>query len=164
MLIILFGLPGAGKTYAGHVLHNYTGFRFYDGDRDLTDAIKKAITTRSKITEEMRDVYFEQLFSKIEKELHKHNNLIVSQTFIKERFRRKAIEKFSDVKFILVKAYPRVREQRIRSRVGMTLEKNYTKRMERRFQKPEVKHEIIINNEEGKTALVRQFKQLKLSV
>ncbi len=163
MLIIVFGLPGAGKTYVGKLLHKYTGFRFYDGDRDLTGAIKKAITTQSRITEKMRDTFFEQLFNKIEKELHKHNNLIVAQTFIKERFRKQAVRRFPNVKYLFVKAYPRVREQRIQTRAVMSLDKNYIKRMIRRFEKPEIEHQVIVNNKQGKEALLQQFKQLKLS-
>ena len=128
-----------------------------------TEAIKYAIETNSRITDSMRDEFFEKLYASIEKELHIHNNLIVAQTFIKERFRTQVLKRFPGAKFILVKAYPRVREQRIATRATMPLNKVYARKMVRRFEKPAIKHQVIGNNENGKTASLRQFKQLKLS-
>lgn len=42
-VIILFGLPGAGKTCVGKILEEYFNFYLYDGDIDLPDNIKDAI-------------------------------------------------------------------------------------------------------------------------
>ena len=42
-LIILFGLPGTGKTYVGKVFEKYFDYYFYDGDNDLTPEMREAI-------------------------------------------------------------------------------------------------------------------------
>ncbi len=61
MLLIVFGLPGAGKTYVGKLLKDEFGFYFYDGDRDLTDEMRQALKEKKLFNDSMRDVFFQQL-------------------------------------------------------------------------------------------------------
>jgi len=65
-LIILFGLPGTGKTYVGKIFEKYFDYHFYDGDNDLTEEMKEAIKVQRVFTDKMRDAYFKILISKIQ--------------------------------------------------------------------------------------------------
>lgn len=160
MLHIIFGLPGAGKTYVGKLIAKEFGHIFHDGDDDITDAIKIAVESRSAITEKMRDEYFVQLFKSIECKYARYQNLVVAQTFIKERFREQALLRFPSARFILVKAYPRIREQRLVDRVSMPMDRHYARNMARRFDEPRIPHQIIINNTQGEAELLPQLRTI----
>lgn len=160
MIIILFGLPGAGKTYVGKLLHKHFGFTFYDGDNDVTDAIKEAIEKKTPFTDEMRDEFFLKLFQSMERLEKQHENLAVAQTFIKERYRLQALKYFPAAKFTLVKTKASIRESRLEGRLEMHLEKNYARQMVRNFDHPQIEHSIVLNNEDGEQDLVSQLEQI----
>lgn len=160
MIIILFGLPGAGKTYVGKLLHKHFDFTFYDGDHDVTDAIKAAIETKTPFTDDMRDEFFLKLFHSMERLSKQHKNIAVAQTFIKERYRLQALERFPDARFILVKTKSSIREERLEGRVEMHLEKNYARQMVRNFDKPMIEHSTVHNNDDGEEVLVQQLEKI----
>lgn len=156
-LIILFGLPGTGKTYVGKIFEKYFDYHFYDGDNDLTPEMKTAIKTKTVFTDKMRDAYFKILISKIQDLKSKHKNLVVAQTFIKEKYRLNLIEKISDAKFVLVEAKKEIREKRLQERVDYPLDLEYARKMELNFDKPIVNHQIIINNNDGEENIKKQI-------
>jgi gluconate kinase len=90
VLIIVFGLPGAGKTYVGRILQECFGFFFYDGDNDLPDRMRAAIAAQAPIDDAMRDVFFARIILSIRRLQPEHNRLVVGQTCIKEKYRRQA--------------------------------------------------------------------------
>ncbi|PIP63503.1 hypothetical protein COW97_02090 [Candidatus Roizmanbacteria bacterium CG22_combo_CG10-13_8_21_14_all_34_12] len=156
-LIILFGLPGTGKTYVGKIFEKYFDYHFYDGDNDLTEEMKEAIKVQRVFTDKMRDAYFKILISKIQDLKSKHKNLVVAQTFIKEKYRLNLIEKISDAKFVLVEAKKEIREKRLQERVDYPLDLEYARKMELNFDKPIVNHQIIINNNDGEENIKKQI-------
>jgi len=156
-LIILFGLPGTGKTYVGKIFEKYFDYHFYDGDNDLTEEMKEAIKVQRVFTDKMRDAYFKILISKIQDLKSKHKNLVVAQTFIKEKYRLNLIEKISDAKFVLVEAKKEIREKRLQERVDYPLDLEYAGKMELNFDKPIVNHQIIINNNDGEENIKKQI-------
>ena len=160
MIIILFGLPGAGKTYVGKLMHKFFNYTFYDGDHDVTDAIKTAIETKTPFTDDMRDEFFLKLFHSMDRLLEHHENLVIAQTFIKERYRLQALERFPKAQFILVKTRSSIREERLEGRVEMHLERNYARQMVRNFDIPHIKHAEVNNNREGDEELVEQLKKI----
>ena len=157
-LIILFGLPGTGKTYVGKIFEKYFDYHFYDGDNDLTEEMKEAIKVQRVFTDKMRDAYFKILISKIQDLKSKHKNLVVAQTFIKEKYRLNLIEKISDAKFVLVEAKKEIREKRLQERVDYPLDLEYARKMEINFDEPIINHLKIINNEEGDKNIKKQIK------
>lgn len=160
MIIILFGLPGAGKTYIGKLIHKHFNYSFYDGDHDVTDAIKAAIETKTPFTDAMRDEFFLKLFHSMERLQKQHQNLVVAQTFIKERYRLQALQRFPSARFILVKTKAHIREERLAGRIEMHLEKDYARQMVRNFDAPEIEHQIIHNDKQGEEELVQQLEQI----
>lgn len=145
-LIIFFGLPGAGKTFVGKLFAKHYGFFYYDGDNDLTEEIKRAVQTQSRITDKMRDGFFEKLNRKVTMLLKKHPRLVVTQTFIKEKYRIVFLQKFPNAQFVLVRTPTKIREQRLAKRRGLKIEMEYARAMVRRFEKPAIAHTIIDNS------------------
>lgn len=159
-LIITFGLPGAGKTYVGQILARERNYFFFDGDNVLTDAMKKAIATQTPFTDEIRDEFFTLLIAQINELVQEHKNLVVAQTFIKEKYREKVLQAFPQVQFILVQATDAIREKRLVERTDYPLDIEYSKTMVKNFEKPRIDHVIIENNEEGEAIIRKQIQKI----
>jgi len=157
-LIILFGLPGTGKTYVGKILEKYFGFYFYDGDNDLTEEMKQAIKVQRVFTDQMRDVFFEKLIKKIQNLGSKIQNLVVAQTFIKEKYRVDLLKKIPTAKFILIETKKETREKRLQERVNYPLNLEYARIMVNNFEKPKINHLVIVNDVGGEKNIKKQIK------
>jgi gluconate kinase len=158
-IFVLFGLPGAGKTYTGKIAEKYFGYHLYDGDQDLTPEMQDAIDTQSVITDEMRDVFFSSLIQSVKRLEGKYNKLVVSQTFIKEKYREQFQKTFPQAKFILIVADQKLRETRIQNRKEYDLAVNYARKMTDIFGVPQITHETLYNNE-GEEAVKEQLQKM----
>lgn len=158
LLIILFGLPGTGKSFVGKILKEYFDFYFYDGDNDLTEEMKQAIKVQRVFTDQMRDVFFEKLIGNIQKIKSKHKKLVVAQTFIKEKYRLDLLNKIPKTKFILVETKKSIREKRLARRTDSPLEMEYARKMVVNFDKPIINHLIVVNNVDGVENIKKQIK------
>lgn len=156
-LIILFGLPGTGKTYVGRVFEKYFNYHFYDGDNDLTPEMKEAIKTKTVFTDQMRDVFFKILIFKIQDLGSRIKNLVVAQTFIKERYRVNLLKEIPYAKFVLVGTDNLIREKRLNERVKYPLDLEYARKMELNFDEPTINHQKIINNDDGDENIKKQI-------
>lgn len=163
-LIILFGLPGTGKTYVGKIFEKYFNYFFYDGDNDLTPEMKEAIKTKTVFTDEMRDRFFKVLISKIHNLKSKIKNLVVAQTFIKDKYRVDLLKKIPGVKFILIETKKEIREKRLMDRADYPLDLEYARIMERNFEKPNIDHQIIFNNKKDEENIKAQINKLDIVV
>ena len=151
-LIILFGFPGTGKTFVGKIFEKYFDFYFYDGDNDLTEEMKEAIKVQRVFTDQMRDVFFEKLIKNIQELKFKHKNLVVAQTFIKEKYRVDLIGKIPETKFILIETKKSIREKRLAQRT------NYPLEMSVNFDKPMIDYVTIVNDDDGDESIKKQIK------
>lgn len=153
-LFIFFGLPGAGKTYAGKIAEKYFGFYLYDGDQDMSDSYKKAVIEEI-MTDTIRQEFFDHLIQNVKKLQEK--KVVVTQTFLKEQFREQFLKAFPHAKFILIEASAEIREKRLpnHGRFHLSLEK--WQRMNKLFEKPQIPCEIIPNNAEGENEMKKQL-------
>lgn len=158
--VILFGLPGTGKTFVGKIFEKYFNYYFYDGDHDLTPEMKIAIKTKTVFTDQMRDVFFEILINKIKSLTEKHTKLVVAQTFIKERYRIDLLKKIPKAKFILIETKKNIREKRLVERIDYPLDLEYARKMEKNFDKPAIDHLVITNDLVGVKNIKKQIKKL----
>lgn len=161
-LVVLFGLPGTGKTFAGKIFEKYFNYYFYDGDNDLTPEMKNAIKTKTVFTDQMRDVFFEILINKIKTLAKKHTKLVVTQTFIKEKYRIDLLKKIPNAKFILVEAKKDIRKKRLLKRIDYPLDLEYARKMDTNFDKPIIDHVTINNNSYGEKNIIKQIQQFVL--
>jgi gluconate kinase len=157
-ILIVFGLPAAGKSFVGKILQDTFGFIYYDGDIDLTPAMKQAIISSSTITDSMRDEFFARLIISMQKLKDARKSFVVAQTFIKEKYRQQVVDIFPEARFILVETETGIREERLQKRNDLSL--SYARKMCKNFDIPKLQHSTIINNSEGKTAVTEQLQQI----
>lgn len=159
-LYILFGLPGAGKTYVGSIFQKQFGFYFYEGDTELIDEMKEAIQTKTVFTDEMRDKFFAELLKKINLLSKSYQRIVVSQTFIKEKYRQQVLATFPEAQFILVQTDTAIREKRLEQRTDYPLDLAYSRKMVANFEDAKIPHTILVNNEQGELFIQKKLRKL----
>lgn len=160
MLLVVFGLPGAGKSYLGAVLQKTFGFFHYDGDDALPVNMKKILIKGGRITNRQRSIFFNKLVHQVKKTATQYKYITVSQTFIKEQYRLRFSKHFPKATFLLIDTDRSVREKRLAKRKTFPLEKEYQRAMSLMFEPPRIAHIVINNNASGKKMLVTQMKTI----
>lgn len=156
--IYLFGLPAAGKNFAGRVLEEEFGYTFYDGDNDLTQEMRDAVRDGRPFTDPMRDRYYALLADRIAVLRDRHPRLAFCQATFKEKHRELMWARYPDVVFVLVEATPAVRVSRL-ARGGNPVTVDYAQRIDSLFEQPSQPHFVIANND-GREDVVRQLAAL----
>jgi len=161
MLLIFFGLPGAGKTYAARAIAREFNLDFHDGDDDLPLSMRAAIAASAPLADALRDEFFTALIEHVQELAAPDRTLVVAQTFVKEKYRRQILEVFPDAHFILVEASEDVREERLMNRSGgVRVQPGYARRMASIFEPPDIPHEVILNETNGEEEIIMQARQL----
>jgi gluconate kinase len=156
MLLILFGLPGSGKSYIGNILKEEFGFYHYEADEDLTSEIKEAIHKEKKISDIVRDDFINRVCQRISELLPLYQNIVVTQTFTKEKDRQKIRSQFREATFIRVEAKWSLIESRLKNRNGHIVKKSYAELSREIFEPYGVSHFVLKNNE-GEEAIRAQL-------
>src|SRR5260221_3240776 len=65
VLVILFGLPGAGKSFVGEILRAEFGFEFHEADNDIPDDYRQLVLAGRGGGEPMRDAFYPPLIERI---------------------------------------------------------------------------------------------------
>lgn len=157
MLLTIFGIPGAGKTFVGRVLQEEFGFTFHDADHDLPDDMRRALEQKQPVTDAMRDEFFKRITATTTRLRHEHTNLAIAQTFLKEKYRRRFLDTFPDAKFILVRSDPSLIETRFAQRRSYLIDKDDALQMAARFDPPQIEHRVV-ENLYGRTEVIAQLR------
>jgi gluconate kinase len=159
MLLVLFGTPGSGKSYIGQILAEEFGFYHYEADIDLTPEIKETILQHEPISEAMREAYFGAVCEKIRMLKQIHKNLVVTQTFTKEKNRKRILCRFNETIFIWVKTNPSIIEKRILERTGHIVKEFYAAFISARFDPPQIPH-LVLHNNNGREEIRIQLRSI----
>jgi gluconokinase len=104
VIVYLFGLAGAGKSWTGDVLERRFGFFRYEADADLTQEMRDSIASKQNMTIPMLDRYFEIIADRIVALASIHENLVVTQATYRERHREYLRGRLPDMILIHVAA------------------------------------------------------------
>lgn len=159
-LLIIFGKPGAGKSFVADVTEHTFDFFTYNGDTDIPPDMKDALFQKQEITDTMREQFLDNMIASVASLSKTHDNLMVHQTFIKEFMRKKVLDTFPYAKFILVEADDAIREKRYMKRKYFNLGLPYLHRMTNLFEPVQIPHSIIKNNDEGATHITEQLDKI----
>ena len=159
MLVVMFGLPGAGKTYVARQFALQQGVHFHDGDDDLPGDMRAAIDAAAKVTPDMRDRFVDAMAGKMESLLRSHPKVVLAQTFLKQQHRERFLSRFPDAHFVLVAAPSELREYRLAHRHHQPLQPEYARAMTSLFDPPP-RGVFVITNDGDPKRLEEQLRAL----
>jgi len=166
MLLILFGLPGAGKSFAGQMLQAEFGFTFHEADEDIPDDYRQQVLAGQVVGESMRDAYHRYLLERIAELQTVHPRLAVAAPLLRDRHRQWIQARFPEAVFILVNCEPQAWETRLAARTH-TISLAYAQKVANMNEPVTVPHRVLDDSVDGETGLRRQIAailgQLKIS-
>lgn len=163
-LILLFGLPGAGKSFVADILNESFGYTHHNGDEDLPPSMKEALFQKAPITDRMREEFTEHMISSLVRLTKAHTKLAFHQTLLKEFMRKRLQKEFPHALFILVTSETATREERYMNREYFNLGLPYLRQMSQAFDPPGIRHRILVNQQEGKNNILSQLTEIVTEV
>ncbi len=156
---MLFGVPGAGKTYVGRVLASAFDFHFRDVDQDLPDDMRHAIVHKQPVTDTMRDAFFARVID-VTRELRQlHPQVAIASTPLKNRHRQQVAAAFPDARFVLVDSEPDIIADRFAVRGKYMIDLDDARRMAAAFEPPQLPHHVLTNID-GRETVIDQLRDL----
>lgn len=159
MLLILFGLPGAGKTYAGRLLAAEFGFHFHEADDDIPDDYRRRVLQGEVVSEADRDAYHRLLLDRLAGLGAAHPRLAVAAPLLRDRHRRWLAERFPDAVFVLVQCPEATWEARLAGRAH-TVSLDYARRVRTLYEPPTIAHHLLDDAADRPDTLREQLRQL----
>lgn len=116
MFVVLFGMPGCGKSTLGELLSKKLGYEFFDIDESIPEKFIE-LNRKGKLVPKV-DVenYFKEEFDRVEEFLNKNENLVCSYVFVYEKHINELIKRFSNVILIHLDTTYEVLLSRLKSR------------------------------------------------
>jgi gluconokinase len=101
MILIIFGVAGAGKTTIGELLAQELGWKFYDADDFHSPANIDKMQRGEPLTDEDRQTWLESLHKTIERSLAANENAVLACSALKKRYRER-LHVSAEVKFVFL--------------------------------------------------------------
>jgi gluconokinase len=115
VIIIVFGVSGAGKTTIARLLAKQLGWRFYEGDDFHPRANIDKMRSGRPLTDEDRWPWLERLRDQITSSLTAKENAVVACSALKRAYRER-LRINENVKFVFLRGDYRVIENTLRRR------------------------------------------------
>lgn len=117
MIIILFGVTGAGKTTIGEELAARLGWVFYDADQFHPPANIEKMSRSIPLTDEDRRPWLANLRAQIETSLASGENAVLACSALKQAY-REMLQVGDEVKLVFLKGDYALIEARLNARRG----------------------------------------------
>ena len=159
MLVILFGLTGAGKSYIGNLIASHFGFFYKDGDDWLSEDMVSSISKNEPFTQEMIYNFTSSIIKNIASLFAKgHKNIVISQALYRQKNRQQILDAFPGAIFIQIDAKPEVIAQRLKSRAN-NVDSKYAALIRKYFE-PMSTAAVVNNNHEGTEQVIAEIRKL----
>ena len=117
MIVIVFGVSGAGKTTIGKVLAEQFGWRFYEADDFHSRANIEKMRSGLPLADEDRRPWLTLLREQITRSLAAKENAVLACSALKRAYRER-LRVSDDVKFVFLRGNYALIERQLRRRRG----------------------------------------------
>jgi gluconokinase len=117
MILIIFGVSGAGKTTVGELLARKLGWRFIEADDFHPAANIEKMRSGHPLTDEDRGPWLERLREQIKQLLAAGENAVLACSALKRAYRDR-LRLNEEVKFVFLRGDYALVEKQLRSRRG----------------------------------------------
>ena len=117
MVVIIFGVSGAGKTTIGQLLAEEFGWRFYEADDFHSQANTDKMRQGVPLTDEDRWPWLENLGELIKRCVAAGENAVLACSALKEAYRRR-LRVNADVKLVFLRGHYELIANQLRHRRG----------------------------------------------
>ena len=117
MIIIVFGVSGAGKTTVGKLLARESGWHFVEADDFHSAANIEKMRSGDPLTDEDRWPWLDRLREQIEQLLSAGKNAVLACSALKRAYRDR-LRVSDEVKFVFLRGDYALVEKQLRSRRG----------------------------------------------
>jgi gluconokinase len=158
VIVILFGVSGAGKTTLGQLLAKELGWKFYDADDFHPRANIEKMHGGQPLSDEDRAPWLQNLRALIERRLRTKENAVLACSALKRAYRRilKVNEK---VKFVYLRGSYELVAAQLRRRHGHFMNAGLLQSQFEILEEPEpAEGSIVINLGPSPRELVEQIK------
>jgi gluconokinase len=123
VIVIIFGVSGAGKTTVGKLLARQLGWRFIEADDFHPEANVEKMRSGHPLTDEDRWPWLERLQQQIEQLLSARENAVLACSALKRAYRDR-LHVNDEVKFVFLRGNYALVEKQLRSRHGHFMDAN----------------------------------------
>ena len=123
MIVIIFGVSGAGKTTVGKLLARELGWRFIEADDFHPAANIEKMRSGHPLTDEDRWPWLDCLRKQIERSLSAGENAVLACSALKRAYRDR-LRVSDEVKFVFLRGDYALVEKQLRSRHGHFMDAN----------------------------------------
>jgi gluconokinase len=117
VIVIVFGVSGAGKTTVGKLLANELGWRFYEADDFHSPANVEKMHRGIPLTDEGRWPWLENLRELINRSVEAGENTVLACSALKRAYRER-LRVSAEVKFVFLRGGSALIEDQLRHRRG----------------------------------------------
>jgi len=160
MIVIVFGLPGTGKSYFSRQLARETGISYLN-----TDIVRKRMNKEGQYDPRTKQMVYDQLLKDMIRHVSAYENVILDGTFSKDKFRKDCMDKASelgqDVFFIEMKADdPTVRKRMKKDRKHSEADYGVYEKMKHEFEPMEAPHLVLPSDKLSNAEMIKKAKKL----
>jgi gluconokinase len=142
VIVIVFGVSGAGKTTIGKLLANDFGWQFYEADDFHPRANIEKMREGLPLTDEDRWPWLERLREQLTRSLAAKENAIVACSALKRTYRER-LRVSDDVKFVLLRGDYALVEKQLHSRRGHFMNPDLLRSQFADLEEPESDEEAV---------------------
>jgi gluconate kinase len=161
--VFFFGHIGAGKSFLGRHLELSRGWRFHEGDDDLTDAMRRAVAQRQPFTPEMRTEFVDRLSGRLEQLNRGPSPWCLAQGLFKNSERAILRRRFPELAFVWVRASELTLRRRLGARIDHVADLAYAEFANPFLETPDFPHVEVWNEGDAEHAVLQMAQALKRS-